>query len=324
MRATDEPLDPARIESLISDALGDPTLALALWVAEPPGYVDMRGVRVELPEDPALRASTPVTRDGRPIAALIHDPALEADAGVVEGLVATSLVLLENIQLIEELRDSRARIVATAVHERLRLEHELHDGAQQRLMAIQFNLAFMQKRAAREDLAAQLEAIQADAAEAAEELRTLAHGIYPTVLRERGLGDALRSVAMTAPIPINVTDEDIGRCSPEVEAAIYFCSLEAIQNTIEHAGSRARITVSLARRTGRIEFEVRDDGIGMKTRGSADGLGLVSMRDRIGAIGGELEIVSSSGSGTRIRGAVPQEAFPSSEQRSDETPGAKA
>ncbi len=323
-RATEEPLDSAHMERLISDALGDPSLALALWESEPHGYVDVRGAPVELPDDPAERVSTPFTRDGRPVAALIHDPALDADAGVVEGLVATSLMLLENIRLIEELRDSRARIVASVEHERLHLERDLHDGAQQKLLAIQLKLALAQQRAAGEDLVCQLEAIQDDAAEAVDELRRLAHGIYPPVLRERGLADALRSVAMTAPIPIQVTDEGIGRCSsPAIEAAIYFCSLEAIQNAIKHAGPQARVTVGLARRPGEIEFAIGDDGIGMNTRASADSVGLLSMKDRIGAVGGELEIHSSPGAGTRIRGRVPDEAPPSAGQRS-ERPGGES
>ena len=318
-RATDEPLDPARMERLISDALGDPSLALALWVSEPPGYVDVHGAPVELPDDPAQRISTPFARDGRPAAALIHDPAMDADTEVVEGLVATSLVLLENIRLIEELRDSRTRIVASAEHERVRLEHDLHDGAQQRLMAIQMKLALAQENAAGEDLADQLEAIQEDAAEAVEELRALAHGIYPSVLRERGLADALRSATMTAPIKIYVIDEGIGRCPPAIEAAIYFCSLEAIQNAIKHAGPHARVTVSLARRPGKIEFAIGDDGIGMKTAAPADGFGVLSMKDRIGAVGGELEIVTSPGGGTRIRGLVPSEAPFIAGQRPKET-----
>jgi signal transduction histidine kinase len=322
--AATEPLDSATIERLISDALGDPSLALALWESEPPGYVDVRGSSVELPDDPARRISTLFMRDGRPAAALIHDPALDADGGVVEGLVATSLMLLENIRLIEELRNSRARIVASVEHERLRLERDLHDGAQQRLLAIQVKLAQAQKRAAGLDLADQLEAIELDAEEAVEELRALAHGIYPTVLRERGVADALRSVAISAPIPIQLTDEGLGRCLPEIEAAIYFCSLEAIQNAIKHAGPQARVTVSLARRPGEIEFAIGDDGVGIETRADADSVGLLSIKDRIGAVGGELEITSSPDAGTRIRGLVPDESPFLVEQQSEEARGEKA
>jgi signal transduction histidine kinase len=305
-KASAEPLDAPRVESLVADALGDPTLRLAFWVPEPPGYVDVRGAPIELPDERADRAYTPVIREGRPVAALIHDPALDTDPGVVEGLAATSLMVLENIRLVEELRASRARIVAAAERERLRLERDLRDGAQQRLMAIQVKLALAQERTG-EDLVEQLEAIRLDAAAAVEELRTLAHGIYPTLLLERGLADALRSVAMTAPIVIRVRDEGIGRLPAPVEAAVYFCSLEAIQNTIKHAGSGAHVTVTLARRPGGVHFEINDDGVGMETRASADGVGLVSMRDRIGAVGGELQLSSSPGHGTSVRGTVPDD-----------------
>ena len=140
------------------------------------------------------------------------------------------------------------------------------------------------------------------------DLRALAHGIYPTVLLERGLADALRSVGTTAPIPIDVADEGVGRCAPTIEAAIYFCALEAIQNAIKHAGPNARVAVSLARRSEGIEFAIGDDGVGMETEAAAEGTGLVSMRDRIGAVGGELEIVSSPRAGTHVRGTVPDEA----------------
>jgi signal transduction histidine kinase len=110
---------------------------------------------------------------------------------------------------------------------------------------------------------------------------------------------------VTAPIPIHVTDEGIGRSTPEIETAIYFCSLEAIQNAVKHAGPQARVTVSLARRPGEIQFAIGDDGIGIKSRASADSVGLLSMKDRIGAIGGKLEIVSSPGAGTRVRERSP-------------------
>ena len=147
-----------------------------------------------------------------------------------------------------------------------------------------------------------------DAQAAVEELRTLAHGIYPPVLREQGLAKALRSLATTAPIPVRVDDEGIGRCPAAIEAAIYFCSLEAIQNAIKHAGSHARVdgdprarprTASTSRsRTTASELDDLQRG---------DGLGLIGMRDRIGAVGGELEIISSPGRGTIVRGTVPDD-----------------
>jgi signal transduction histidine kinase len=214
-------------------------------------------------------------------------------------------MLLENTQLLEELRASRARLVATAQRERLRLERDLHDGAQQRLMSLQIKLAQARERTGDGELGAELDQIAEDAAAAVDELRVLAHGIYPTVLRERGLGDALGSLADGAPIAVHVVNHGIGRCAPTVEGAVYFCALEAIQNAIKHGGATARITVTLELRGDEIAFAVADDGVGFEPREKAPGFGLVSMHDRIGAVEGVLEVVSSPGHGTVIRGTVP-------------------
>jgi len=213
-------------------------------------------------------------------------------------------IATERKGLARDLRASRSRIVEAAQQERVRLERDLHDGAQQRLVTIQLGLRLARERAG-EDLAADLEALGAEAGEAVEELRTLAQGIYPSVLRESGVADALRSVAMRAPIPVRVVDGGIGRCSATVEAAIYFSALEAVQNSIKHAGSGARVTVTLGRRGEAVHFAVADDGVGMDVAASGDGVGLISMRDRIGAVGGQVEIVSAPGHGTSVHGTVP-------------------
>ena len=143
-----------------------------------------------------------------------------------------------------------------------------------------------------------------------EELRSLAHGIYPPVLQSGGLVKALRSLAITAPIAISVSDEGIGRCSPSVEAAIYFCSAEAIQNAIKHAGGNVRVGVTVGRDRDRVDFAISDDGVGLDQSERGDGDGLIGMRDRVGAVGGELEIVSSPGRGTTVRGTIPEAVTP--------------
>jgi signal transduction histidine kinase len=236
---------------------------------------------------------------------LIYDSALDTDAEIVGGLAATSLMLLENTRLVAELRNSQARTAESAQHERLRVERDLHDGAQQRLMAIQVKLRLAEQRVSDAEVSAQIEEIRAEAAEAVDELRALAHGIYPSALRDGGLADGLRSLAMRAPIPVSVNDEGIGRCPGAIEANVYFCALEAVQNASKHAGPGARVTVTLGRDTGGIRFEIADDGVGMDASAAGDCLGLVSMRDRIGAVGGELEISSSPGRGTIVGGTVP-------------------
>jgi signal transduction histidine kinase len=232
-------------------------------------------------------------------------PTLDADSDVVGGLAATSLVALENTRLVEELRASRSRIVSAGERERRCLERDLHDGAQQRLIGILIRLDMAREQVDSEELAKQLDAIQTDALGALEELRALAHGIYPVVLRDLGPAAALRDLSTGSPVPIKVTDDGIGRSSDAIEAAIYFCAREAIQNTAKHAGPGAKVVVTLADHHDAIEFTVTDDGVGMHAERDTDGIGITNMRDRIEAVGGQLEIVSAPGQGTSIRGRVP-------------------
>jgi len=307
VRARDRPLTPSAVQDVLADALGDSTVTLALWDGVS-GYVDVDGEPVELPVEPQARGVTLLSWDSRPVAALIHDPMLDTDSALVEGLAASSLMMLENARLVAELHASRTRIVETAEQERRRLERDLHDGAQQRLMAIRIRLGLVAESIDDPELTAKIDSISAQAEETIEELRALAHGIYPPTLQDFGLVSALRSFAMTTPTPaMEFVDEGIGRCSPTVEAAIYFCATEAVQNATKHAGSHARVTITLGRDQQRAHFVVADDGVGMDNPWVADGDGLTSMRDRIGAVSGELEITSLPGHGTTVRGSVPLE-----------------
>jgi signal transduction histidine kinase len=305
--ANGQRLTPAAVQTILSEALGDPALQLALWSEEHGCYIDVHGGEVRLPDGPRPSGVTRFDQHGAPSAALIHDATLDTDSELVHGLAATSLMLLENVRLVEEVRASRARIVATAQRERLRLERNLHDGAQQRLMAIQVRLRLAQGRADGGELAEELAAIQHDAAAAVEDLRALAHGIYPSALRDLGLSAALQSLAISGPIPIEVRDRGIGRCPGAVEQAIYFCALEAMHNASKHAGAGAHVTIELGRSEREVDFLVADDGIGMDMRTAGGGVGLISMRDRIGAVGGALTIRSSPGGGTTVRGSVPDD-----------------
>jgi signal transduction histidine kinase len=233
---------------------------------------------------------------------------LETGSALVEGLAASSLMMLENARLVAELRASRARIVETVEHERRRIERDLHDGAQQRLVAIRIRLGLVAESLDDPELAAQLAAIGTQSEEAIEDLRALAHGIHPRTLQDFGLGGALRAFATNTATPaMEVRDDGIGRCSPTVEAAIYFCATEAVQNATKHAGSHARVTITLGRDEQRAHYAVADAGVGMHNPSSADGDGLTSMRDRIAAVSGKLEITSTPGHGTTVRGSVPLE-----------------
>ena len=172
-------------------------------------------------------------------------------------------------------------------------------------MAIQVRLGIARELAGSGDLAKQLDATQKDAEAAIEELRALAHGIYPVVLQELGLAAALRSLARSSPVPIEVSDEGIGRSSDAIEAAVYFCAREAIQNTAKHAGPGAKVAVRLARREDVIELTISDDGDGMPLGSDTDGIGITGMRDRTEAVGRQFEIASAPGQGTSIHGTIP-------------------
>ena len=305
VRAGGKPLTPVAAQRLLADALGDPSLKLALWSPERHAFVDVDGMTVRMPDNLSARGVTRVTRNGEIVAALVHDPVLDAESTVVEGLAATSLMLLENARLVEELRASRARIIDAGERERSRLERDLHDGAQQRLVALQIRLASAREIAEDAELLKRLDATQRDAEAALGEIRALAHGIYPAELHDLGLACALRSLAFRSPLPIRVVDEGVGRSSAAIEAAIYFCVREAIQNAAKHAGPGVNVTVTLGRRRDAIEFMVNDDGVGVPRGVDSGGDGIAGMRDRIEAAGGVLEIDSAAGRGTQVRGTVP-------------------
>ena len=206
----------------------------------------------------------------------------------------------------DELRASRARIVVAADSERRRIERDLHDGAQQHLVGVAVNLDVVRglvdsnpERA--KDILAEL---RASAQEALEVLRDLAHGIYPPLLQDRGLGEALANAARRAPIPARADTPGLRRYDAEVEATVYFCCIEALQNAGKHAGEGAQATVRVWEEEGGLLFEVADDGSGLAP-GAGRGSGFTNMRDRLGAIGGKLRIESAPGRGTRVIGAIP-------------------
>ncbi len=207
----------------------------------------------------------------------------------------------------EELRASRSRIVATADQSRRQIERNLHDGAQQHLvaLAVKLGLARQLVDGDREALAALLEELRGDAQTTLTELRELAHGIYPPLLMDRGLREALVAAANRSVLPTEV-EADVGRYPSDVEAAIYFCCLEALQNAGKHAGETATIRITLSESDGMLRFQVADNGAGFDANSSAGrGHGFVNMADRLGAIGGKVEVDSAPGEGTRIRGRGP-------------------
>jgi signal transduction histidine kinase len=296
----------------IALAVKDPSLDLAFARRSGGGWVDARGWPYRLPEPGDGRSTTLISDRGGPLAALIHDDALRDQRAFVEAVGAFALVWEENEQLAErvdssrgELRASRARILAAADDERRRIERDLHDGGQQRLVALRIRLQLAEEMMARSPAGAQemLHRLAEDVDGVLEELRGLAAGVFPAMLAAHGLPDAIRTASEQTPLPVHVVIKGERRYAPETETAAYFCCLEALQNVAKHATGATAVWV-LLELDGDLVFEVRDDGPGFDP-GAADGHGLVNMRDRVAALGGVLEVLSVPGSGARIRGRLP-------------------
>ncbi|MGZ4151902.1 MAG: sensor histidine kinase, partial [Actinomycetota bacterium] len=214
--------------------------------------------------------------------------------------------VLANVRLLEELRDSRRRIVAAQDERARKLERNIHDGAQQQLVALAVKQRLAESLVDRDPTKAKamLADIQAETQEALETLRDLARGIYPPLLADKGLGAALTAQARKATLPVDVETDGIGRYPQEVEAAVYFCCLEALQNVSKYAQA-SRAAVRLSATDGVLRFEVRDDGAGFDPQVVSFGTGLQGMADRLDAIRGSLEVRSAPGEGTTLTGTVP-------------------
>jgi signal transduction histidine kinase len=297
------------IRDELADALHDPTLELGLWLPERLEYVDAAG-RSLVPEEGPTRAVTKIEHEGEPLAVLVHDPSLSDEPKLLEGVAAAARLALVNARLhaevraqLETVRESRARIVSAADEERRRIERDLHDGAQQRLVALALELRSAQRSLSGEaspELEQLLESTADELQVAVEELRSLAHGIHPGTLTQAGLASALSELASRMPLPVTV--DVLGeRLSPEVEATAYFVASEALANVVKHARA-TRATVRAVRENRTLVVEVADDG-----RGGAlldGGSGLRGLVDRVESRGGRLRI-ESGGSGTRVVGEIP-------------------
>ena len=302
---------PQELRDELALALGDPTLEVAFWLPERREFVDADGRRVEVPEDSPTRAVTRLEQEGEPLAVLVHDPTLLEEPKLVEAVAAAARLALQNARLhaevsaqLAKVKESRARIVAAADEERRRIERDIHDGAQQRLVALALELRSAQRRLG-EDVDPALEELLASAADelqvAVDELRELAQGIHPGVLVQGGLAAALESLASRSPVPVTV-DATQERLPPEVEGTAYFVASEALANVAKHAGA-TKVSIRAARANGTLVIEVEDDGIGGAA--ARDGSGLRGLADRVEAQGGRLRIESPAGSGTRIVGEIP-------------------
>jgi signal transduction histidine kinase len=305
---------PGHARDLLARALEQPSLRLAFWLPERQGYVDTDGVALPKSLDLPGRSVTAIQRAGQPYAVVVHESAVPEEREVVELVGSSSVLALENMRLEAELnastgdlRASRTRILAVADSERRRVERDLHDGAQHRLIALRVKLRLLDetKEAQVGTRARLVNELEADAEAALEDLRSLVRGIYPPLLVDRGLRDALSWAARSTPIETTLDIEGLRRYAPEAESAVYFCCLEALQNAAKHAGSAAQVTIRVREIDADLVFEVRDNGSGFRPAGPAQSGGLANMSDRAGAAGGTLEVTSTPGAGTIVRGVVP-------------------
>jgi signal transduction histidine kinase len=276
----------AQLRAALADAFHDPGLQIA---ERPP------------PAAGPGRAITEIGDHGQTIAAIVHDEALRDERAFKDAAAARVLTTLESQRLLHEVEESRARIAATADEERRRLERDLHDGAQQRLVALRMRLGLAAELLGRDhERGAELVRQLGPEAEAAlEEMRSLARGVYPAPLADHGLAEALRSAGRRSPLPVAVIAEGSRRYPQPLEAAGYFCCLEALQNAAKHAVGASRVTITIAERDGHLELEVADDGSGFDPARTERGAGLTNLEDRARAVGGDVLVESAAGAGTR-------------------------
>jgi signal transduction histidine kinase len=289
------------LEATLRGQLGDPDLRL----------VFLRGQEGTLRTEPG-RAVTLMSHQGAPTVAIVHDPQLNDDPELLETAGAAVLLAAENAQLeaswreaLEELERSRARLVRAADDERRKFERNLHDSVQQRLISIKIRLELEAEEGDLTEFRRErLRTIARSVEDALAEVRQVAHGLYPPLLIAAGVPTALRGVYDHATSPPQIEAVGVGRYPPEIESAVYYCCLEAMQNAAKHGGRDVNVSVALEEEDGQLSFRVVDDGPGFAVS-EVRGLGLQNMEDRLGALGGRLTINSAPGRGTTVSGTVP-------------------
>jgi signal transduction histidine kinase len=298
------------VREMLAESLGDRTLSVAYWLPERRIFVDELGHRVVMPEPGSGRAWTAVERDGRRVAAIIHDAELATGPELVNAAAAGAALAIDNERLkanlrarVEELRVSRVRIVEAQDHARRRIERDLHDGAQQQLVSLSLDLRLLKSKLnGNEAAAATVDALSEKLATALAELRELARGIHPVILTERGLVPAVAALAQRAPVPVEANISIHDRLTPAIESAAYFVVAEALTNVAKYAQAE-NVIVDLRRQGDEVIVVVEDDGVG-----GADietGTGLRGLVDRLSALDGTLELETPEGGGTRLIARIP-------------------
>jgi signal transduction histidine kinase len=301
---TDRPT-PEEWRDDVARALDDPALRFGYW--DPPArrYREPDGGELIRPAPGSGRLWVPIDRAGAPVAALVTGEALAEDPELLAVATAATLLAVEQGHLAGELRASRARTIAAGEAERRRIERDLHDSAQQRLVAVRIELSLTREQLQGTPEEAALRRLGEELDRALDELRSVAHGLQLPELERDGVAAALTAIAEGGTGAVTIRDHGLRRHRGEIELAIYLCCVEALQNAAKHAGDGARVEVELGERDGWIEFSVRDDGRGFDADAPDRGDGLINLADRLGAVGGTLWVESAPGRGTCVRGRTP-------------------
>jgi signal transduction histidine kinase len=301
--------DSGPVREMLAESLGDRSVAIAYWLPDREAFVDEAGRPVELPQPGTGRAWTAVERDGRRVAAIVHDAALDTSSELVEAAAAASSLAIDNERLkadlrarVAELRVSRQRIVEAADDARRRIERDLHDGAQQQLLALALELRVLRSRVNGDDTVALVDGLAQRLDVALSELRELARGIHPALLTQSGLGPAIGSLVERSPAPAQAEVSVDERLPAPIESAAYFVVAEALTNVARYAHA-TRADVEVRREGDELLVVVADDGIG-GVEVSA-GSGLRGLQDRLAAVDGTLRIESPREAGTRVEARIP-------------------
>jgi signal transduction histidine kinase len=300
------------LRDALARALHDTSVEIAYRLPSRNEFVDADGRTVSLPQEDSARTVTMVERGGESLAAIIHDRSLLDEPALVEAVSAAARLAIDNERLqaevrakLEEVEASRARILEAADAERRRVERNLHDGAQQRLVTLSLAMGLLRDRIDGEggpELAAQMEAISKELRGALEELRELARGIHPSILTEEGLQAAVESLVDRSTVPVSLEKGSVGRLPETVEATAYFVVAEALTNVAKYANA-SRASVHLIQEENQLRVKVSDDGVGGAD--VASGSGLRGLEDRVAALGGQLLVESRRGAGTTVRAEIP-------------------
>jgi signal transduction histidine kinase len=298
------------IQQLLAQALRDPTLSLIYWLPQYGSWADQDGNPTSLPRSDNGRRVTFVKQNGEQIAALIYDAGLGDEPELVEAVSAAAGIALENGRLeaelrarLQELQGSRSRVVEAQQNERRRLERNLHDGAQQRLVALALELGLLAEKANNDPATRErLKRARGEVAESLDELRDIARGLHPAVVSGHGLAIALESLAAATPLEVHLKTDGLPRLPEQLEVAAYYVVSESLTNAAKHAQADT-VTVEVGVTTDTLIVEIVDDGIGGAD--SERGTGLRGLADRIEALNGHLRVWSSVGKGTRVRAEIP-------------------